>query len=1161
MPIASAALLHRAAMFTAIAALCFAGFAGLPLSAQSFTASLQGTIRDSSQAAVPGALVTLENEATGIRRALRSDDAGRYFIAQLPPGSYKLTVEAVGFRSSVRSGMILSVQQQATADVTVVPGDVGTTVTVSGETPRLDSVSATLGRVVENNSVMNMPLSSRNTLDLAILAPGVAGGTGFTGSNFFSNGTRNSQSDVLIDGVTVAVQEQNGGVTDVKFRPSVEVVQEFKVQTNSFSAEYGNTGGTVVNLVTRSGTNELHGSLFEFLRNSALNANSFFANRSGRALVPFRRNQFGGAAGAPIFIPHLYNGRDRTFFFFHYEATRQSSQSTTLDTVPTALEKQGNFSDTRDAAGRLLTIYDPFSARQDAAGNWARDVFAGNVVPRSRMDPVAAYAMRFYPDPNQPGNAFTRLNNFFNSGSSTSNNYQTTIKIDHSFSSVQRLSARYSQYRVTNGAPNLWGNWMNPYDSGGSMDFTHNGSADYTHTINPTTILNVRWGVARQWGTRTPFCEQCPEFRIEDFGFRSSINTMIPPNFQPEGYQALGTRPQARVRRGEDVNHFVGNLTKVFGGHNVKFGGEARVYRLNYAQPGWNSVSFNFSRAITMRDPFRSDSSQGNGLASMLLGWGSGGQQTVGAYSSFASKSYGWFLQDDWRITRRLTVNLGLRYELDLPRTERFDRVSWVDATIKSPISAPGFPDLRSGLVFADKNRRAPYDVDRNNLAPRFGFAYQLTSKMVARGGWGIYYGISDAQNRSPLGQGFTSTTPWNTSLDSNVSIYASLANPFRDGIAEPPGSSQGLLTFIGRGISGPIRDWGIKPYYEQWSFSIQRELPANSVAEIAYSGNHGVHLYFGNNTALNRIDPRNWALGSRLSELVDNPFYGIIVDPLSALSKPTVQRIQLLRPYAQFSSVGGTGGPPNANSIYHGAQFKFTKRYSHGFSVSAHYTLSKMIDDSSLSGSVGWLGYDPGSIQSYHNTRLERSLSLYDIRHRMVMDFAYELPVGRGKAIGGGMARWTDWIAGGWQVNGILTFQSGFPLTTGLANGILPEATQRPNLLTDPRIPGPVEDRLNQYLNPAAFSRPEPYTLGNAPRTLSVRAPTSKNLDTSIFKNIYLSENRRRYAQLRGEAFNVTNTPIFSGPNMSFGSTSFGVVSGQANGARQLQVALKIYF
>src|SRR5215510_9147050 len=410
--------------------------------AQTFTASIQGTVTDSTGAIVPNARITLVNEATNVQQAKNSDSRGAYLFTLLPPGSYKMTVAMTGFQTSVRSGVVLQVQQQADVDVVLTLGDVATSVMVEGEAPRLDAVSATLGRVVENRSVQNMPLTSRSVLDLANLAPGVVGSAGGTGTNFISNGVRNSQSDVLIDGVTSAVHEQGGGATDVKFRPTVELVQEFKLQTNSFSAEFGFTGGAVVNVVTRSGTNQIHGSAFDFLRNSALNANAFFSNRNGRPIVASRRNQFGGAVGGPVYIPKLYNGRNKTFFFFHHEGTKSASQATTTQTLPTLLERNGDFTQTLDASGRLIQIYNPFSVSRDANDNPVRTPFPGNIIPSNMFSAPAVAAIKFYPAPNQPGAAFTRTSNFFQTGSSVSNVYQTTSKIDQTFNERQRLSGR-----------------------------------------------------------------------------------------------------------------------------------------------------------------------------------------------------------------------------------------------------------------------------------------------------------------------------------------------------------------------------------------------------------------------------------------------------------------------------------------------------------------------------------------------------------------------------------------------------------------------------------------------------------------------------------------------------------------------------------------------
>jgi len=1130
-----------------------------PLLAQSFMASLEGTVTDASAALVPGAHVVLTNEATGVVQTQQSNERGRYFFAAISPGVYELKVEVAGFRTFVRSQMQLQVQQQATVDVRLQPGDVTTRVEVTGEAPRLDTANATLGRVIDNVSVLNMPLGSRDTLELAMLTPGVIGSTGPTGSNFVSSGARNSQSDVLVDGITAAVAEVGGGNTDVRYRPSVETVREFKVQTNSFSAEYGFTGGTVVNMVLRSGTNRLHGSLFEFHRNSALNANDFFSNRAGRTLVPFRRNQFGGVAGGPVYIPRVYDGRNRTFFFFQYEATKQTSQVTSTQTVPTLLQKQGDFSQTFDAARRLITIYDPFAVTRDAAGNYSRTPFAGNVIPRARINPVAAATVKYYPDPTGPGVPNTAANNFFNSGSSASNAYQSTIKIDHNFSGRQRLSSWYSRTPLTQSAPNLWGNIMTPGDVKRVVNAPQSGSADYLLNLTPTTLLNLRWGVTR---LNAPIDIYTETFDVKELGFQIPLNIQQPPSFTPESYSPVGTGRYNFQRRGLDTNQLVAQLSKVKGRHTIKFGLESRIQRINYASPGYNTCNFNFTRRATMKDPFRSNSLEGNAIASVMMGWGSGGGHYVDQAASWADQSHSFFFQDDLKLFSRLTLNLGLRYELPLIGTERYDRVNWVDLGVKSPISVPQFPNLRAGLVFANAKARAPYDTDSNNFAPRFGFAYQAMSKLVVRGGYGIYYGLNRAQMSYPLALGFTTSTAWTSSLDSDVTQYASLSNPFPAGQSRPQGSSQGLLSYVGLNAFGPIRDWNTVPYYQQWSFSIQRELPANSVAEVAYIGTRGVHLGFGLNVNLNLLDRSYLSLGTKLNDMVPNPFYGVITDPLSTLSQPTTTRMQLLRPYPQFTGFSGYPAPPIADSIYHAAQFKFTKRYSRSLAVSAHYTFSKMIDDNAVSsGNMQWLG-GATRPQSPDRLWLERSVSIYDVTHRLVTDFAYELPVGRGRALGASWARWADFLLGGWQLNGILTFQSGTPLVPALSSGVLPDATQRPNLLSDPGLSGPVSERLNRYVDPNAFSRPAAYTLGTAPRTISsVRAPGLRNADVSLFKNLYFSREKGRYVQFRGEAFNVTNTPAFGAPDMTVGSATFGVISTQVNQPRQLQIALKLYF
>jgi len=1131
---------------------------------------VRGVVTDASDAAVPGARVVVTDVSRNRHYATETDAAGRYALTALPPGRYALAVEAAGFNKYARSAFDLQVQQQATIDVALTLGSVDTVVDVQAGAPLLNLTSAALGQVIENRYILSLPLIGRAPLALTALAPGIvpvnisAGGQSNT--NFVSNGTRNSSADVLLDGMSVTNVEQNSGVTFLQYQPSVDVVQEFKVQTNSFSAEFGSTGGTVINIVTKSGTNQLHGSLYEFHRNSALNANHWFSNRSRQRIPSFRRHVFGGTVGGPVRLPRLYNGRDRTFFFFDYEGNRQGSAATRLVTVPSLRERDGDFSDTRAPGGQLITIYNPLDTY--ATGNPQRPVlrrpFPGNVVPRELQSPVARRAMSFYPLPNQEGSPFTRTNNFFSQGVNRNRGNQTDVKIDHTLSQKQRLTSRYSLAWGNSTPANLWGNEADRFTDGNSRSRTQNFVFDFTRAHSPTTVATLRYGLLRQSSYRTP---QSMGFDQTSLGLPPLFLTSglrLFPSFQPEAYQALGTNGFALIGRGDDVNSVSGALTRILGGHSLKLGGEARFYRLNYLQPGYPQGNFNFNRGVTSEDPNATNTLQGNGVASMLLGWGTGGDYHIDPWSSSASQYYGTFVQDDWKLTRRLTVNLGLRYDFDVPRTERYNRYSWFDFDVPSSIAGrvPGFPDLRGGMRFTDENNRRPVDGDYNNIQPRLGFAYAWNDQTTVRAGYGLYYTLSRGTVKGHLGAGFQTNSSPEFTRDGNLTRYASLENPFPNGLRVPPGSAQGLATFLGLGIGTESRP-NQNPQYQQWNLSVQRELPGHMVLELNYTGSKGTHLYFGGGVEnRNRLDPGLFSLGrARLNGLVDNPFYGVITEPLSRLSQPRVTYNTLLRPFPQYAG-GVSGSTPNiGNSIYHSGQFKLDKRFSRGLSFLGHYTFAKLIDDASFSaGNVAWLGGST-SIQNYRDLRSERGLSVMDISHRLVLTFSYQLPFGRGKAVGGGMSRWADALIGGWEVNGLMTFSAGYPIITALQGGVLWDGTQRPNLIGDPRRGGRVVDRLNSYFNPDAFSRPAPDTYGTAPRTLSYRTPGIRNGDVSVFKNFKVREGTS--VQFRAEAFNVTNSPTFGTPNATYGANNFGQITGYAGGRgpREVQLALKLYF
>lgn len=1141
--------------------------ASASLFAQSFTASVRGIVTDTSKAAIPAAKITLTEADRGVTYSTVGDGEGRYALPSIPPGRYTLRAEAAGFRPYAQPVFTLEVQQSATIDVELNVGDVATSVNVEATAPLINTTIATLGQVVDNRFLVTSPIASRNPLSLTSLVPGIVPVTpgGVTSTNFIANGTRNSSADVLLDGSNVAGIEQNGGVTDVKYTPSVDVVEEFKVQTNFFSAEFGNTGGSIINIISKSGTNQLHGTIYEFAQNNVLNANSWFSNRAGQSLPDSKRNFFGGTMGGPLYVPKLYNGRNRTFFFVDFDGNKNETATTTTGTVPTLKQRAGDFSDTRLANGNLVVIYNPFDT-VTTNGQTRRLPFAGNVIPGSMQNPIAKNIVPYYPLPTSEGNAFTHVNNFFAQGANASNNYKVDAKIDHNLSDKARISSRYSQAWGNSTPANLSGNLADNTNNGSSR--THSFVFDYTRTQNANTIYAGRIGLLRVTADNLP---RSVGFDQTTLGFSSILQATgakMFPQISASGYRGLGAGAYALIYRAEDVGSFSGSVVKILGAHTLKIGGEGRLLHENYYQPNLPAGGFRFNRAQTGQNPTSSSSSQGDAIASLLLGWGSGGTLTQDYPAATASQYFGMYAQNDWRITKRLTINLGFRYDFDVPRTERFDRLNWFDPYAPSPLAGkvPGLPNLLGVMKFVgDGNGRSPFFGDYNNVQPRVGFAFALNNLTSIRAGYGIFYTTNRSSIKGEVGPPFRADSAVQFSRDRDITPFATLQNPFPVGLTNPPGRNP--LAFLGLGFDSPVGT-SLNQQYQQWNFSVQRQVPGNGVVEVNYAGSKGTHLYVGTNDVLgnyNKLDPKYYSLGrDELDEQVPNPFFGIITDPRSVLSSPTVTRDQLLRPYPQYGgAVGNYLAPPNiGNSTYHSLQVKYEKRFSRGLSVISHYTWAKMLTDSDVTGGsdVDWLG-GATTIQSWSNFRLEKSLSAFDISHRAVLSADYQLPIGRGRAVGTNMNRVLDGVLGGWDFNTIMTFSKGSPIAISLDSGNLWDADQRPNLIGDPSMPGSARDRMNGYFNVAAFSQPDDDVLGTAPRNLNYRAPGIANADVTAMKNFHFTE--RKYIQLRGEAYNVTNTPTFGKPNSAFGSSSFGVISGYAGGrgARTVQLAIKFYY
>jgi hypothetical protein len=1137
------------------------------LSAQATnTAQLRGTIKDSSNAVIPSAKVAITSDATGISESGVTDGQGRYIFNALKPDRYTVRVEAAGFRITVHSNVELRVGQQTDLDFVLEVGQTSETIDVTAEAPLLNTITATLGTEVTNRYINDMPLLDRGLTSLVFLAPGVtempgAGADDIRGTNFSSNGQRNGTAEVRLDGGLSTVPESGeGGNTIVNYQPSVEIVQEFKLVNNSFSAEYGNNGGTVINIVTKSGTNEFHGSGWWFLRRPALDANDFFSNMNGEPKGDYKRDEWGGSIGGPI-------KKNKSFFFFDYLRRRDDSPDTLTTTVPTAAQRQGDFSQTFNDDGSLQTIFNPFDVHEDAEGNWIREPFPGNIIPDSLMDPVARNVMQLYPEETGPGDPITHRQNYTRKLVNSYPNYQFDIKLDHVLSEKSRIGGRYSRAHSSGSTPSAEGQLLDAATSHGD---DRNVVLEYNWTPTPTLYLVVRGGVDRSF-----YQQKAEELDPASVGFPSSLNGYFGlkrfPEIGPEEYGFLGQSCCTDTVKGQTQWMYDVALTKVIGGHNLKFGGEQRIFLNNFWQPDYPTGQFGFERSTTMQDVFNPDYSQGNGLASMLVGWGTWGH--VGTQPPVADKStdQGVYVQDDWKVSQRLTVNLGLRYEWSRPFTERFNRLVIVDYNGDTGVDVPGLGRLKGTSYLADDKKRTGTG-DHNNFAPRLGFAYRLNDKTVVRGGAGVFYGFNVATNFQYVGTPWYKNVTMYFSKDGGITRYASLSNPFPGGFVGPPGPKYGKLAQWGFDNGYNLNDGLRNAEIYQWNVGIQREFPANILVEVNYSANRSTHLPFNgydgtrNRNFISRADREKYG-SDGLAELVDNPFYpffqgpdAIFNEPDSLYNDPQIERIYLLRPYPQFT--GSFGGYPQfiANSRYNSLQVRFEKRYSYGLAFTGNYTYAHMTDDNSL-GFNPWVGslQATGELQDLTNLSAEKGVSGFDTPHRLAFAVTYELPVGKGKPLGRNMGRALDAIVGGWKTNAFVTLQSGTPLGIHMADGRLADGNQRPNVSGNPKGAS-IRDTVDGkgiYFNEAAFSDPGDQTPGNASRYFSnLRGDGIRNIDFSLFKAFKFTESMR--LEFRAEFFNFFNTPRFADPGTSFGSSDFGIITSQSNRPRNGQMGIR---
>ncbi len=1214
---------------------CVLMLSGLGPSArgQLYTGSLTGVVVDPSEAPISAAVVTLTDRARSLKMMSITDRSGRYLFRSLAPGGYSLHVEAAGFDPFQLEPIAIEVNAGSSANAKLRVAAREERIQVVSASPVLLSEDATIGLTLERRSVNDLPLVNRNPFDLAFLAPGVSQAPGATYgngvstpgfvTNFISDGTRNAQGDLLLDGISDTNSDNNPGVQKALYVPPVEAIQEFKIQQASFSAEFGNSGGTIVNVVTRSGTNQYHGELFEFLRNNVLNANTFFANSAGLSQPHLTRNDFGGTIGGPI-------QKDRTFFFFDFNAIRAlTGTASSLAGVPDAAERSGDFGELCARAGGTFNgagvcsnpagqIHDPYTSQPNAQnnaagrapipfndlatyispGNAAIPFGLGNLPVKAGnlIDPVGAKFIQAFPLPNRNVGAphYDPYHNWLATGANPLNQQSFDIKIDHLFSVKDSVSARFSHEWDSGQNANFFGTVYDTNTQGPTKHSVLAGVVNYVHTVNSKTLLNLSLGYGHNWyptdGVASSYGGFDPVKALGMPPYMNASGFLTPPSvwlfsaYGCNGFNGcVGGQAWSVLRFASETGHLVASVSHISGRHEIKAGGELRRHRLNFMQAGTPNGLFAFTAGATASGL---GGAGGDALASLMIGYvDNWSRYEIPPFTATQSYQAGGFVQDNWRITIRLTLNLGLRYDVEAPRTERYNQMSYFDPAAPAPISVPGL-NLRGAVEFTGThgNPRTAFNTYWGEIGPRFGFAYNLQPKTTLRGGYGIYYDPSDlGVVGNAVTGGFLGYDPVTTGVNNVPSApwlpLEFLRNPFPFGIQTATGASQGPFTMLGQAVTGiPIRSLNQTPQEQAWSLDMQHQLPDSIVVDVGYIGRKGTHLYaMGYANQLDALPPAVAAAfranPSYYLQQVPNPFYGVIPGSPD-LSGAMLPRWKLSVPYPQYSSGTAPGITssfvPWANSIYQAVQLRIEKRFSHGLQFQFTYTFQKSLDDSSVASSgysflTGGTAVSEADARDPNNLKLDRSLSAFSIPQIAQISFVYELPFGRRRRFGATLSRWADAFLGGWQANGIYRVDNGLPVQLGLCGGCsvnLPTyGNQYPDLLAPLQVAG--TGNLNQYfVNPQVAVKPAPYTDGNAPRILpNARIPGTNNLTASLFKEVSLGFREGARLQVRLEAFNVLNRVQFAAPDTNVGDATFGQITAQANQPRQVQVGMKLYF
>jgi hypothetical protein len=1068
----------------------------VPLAAQVGTSALTGRVTDLSTAPIPGVEVKVVNEASGSGSTVSTNADGIYRASALLPGIYRLEVRATGFDAVIRRNLTLEVAVTIAVDFVLQVGQQNVTIEVNADPSAIETQSSSLGQLVGHKMIDNLPMPNRAATSLVSLAPGVVMITSGEGAEnypvFSVAGGRARNQDFTLDGgnVTNAV-----GVTRPQQQTSLplDAMQEFRVISNNYSAEYGHSTGGIIALSTRSGTNEFHGSLFEFARNNALDSRSFFAVST----PPLNLHQFGGSLGGPII-------RDKTHFFVSWEETREVFGTATVLTVPTLAERRGDFT----ATGSL--IYDPTSL---AGGK--KQPYPGNTIPQSSLDPVAVASLAFIPLPNRTPTA-GNASNFGANSHSTLRRDILVGKLDHSISSKDQLTARYyinDYHQQDDGA---YGIPVSDPSAGTTDGRVQSFMASSLHTFSPTLLNNLSVSYDRRSFIQQRF--GAGEGLAQSIGL-TNVSAAAFPTFNISGYASLGAQGTtnaaiARIQTPITDTQVLESLSKFAGKHALKIGLE---YRRGFNQETddiTSSGALTFTRQITGQPGV---SGTGDGFASFLVGQAN--QASLQRLDSIPSHASYWavYAQDDYRVTTRLTLNVGMRWEVELPRYVDRNRENAFDPLAINPVS--GTPGM---VTFAGVNGvpRTAFDPNFNNVGPRFGFAYNVpfAKDLVIRGGAGIFFGPMVSNSVGPSAAlGFSDNLNLVAS-NANTSAALILKNGFpvytRPSIdspgfgAVPLGATPNTaVTYFDRTRPTPVS--------YQVNLDVQDEIAANLVLEAGYIGNVSHHLT-ANDLSINQVAPQLLGAGNA----------------------------QLLRPFPQFSNVSIVN-PSIGDSNYQSGFVKLERRFRHGLALLAHYTFSKFIDDAASANEFG----DPGSYMDAYNRRLDKGLSGSDIPQRAVVTFLYTVP--------NLSHRVANLVAGGWEIGSLATLQSGqtFTVYDSVNNSnAFPAGTMRPNLIADPEAGS---QTLSRWFNTAAFQSAAPFTFGNSPRSV-LRGPAWKTVDLTLAKNFPINE--RWKTELRAEFFNVLNHANLDIPGHTLGNADFGIISAAEPG-RTVQVALRFVF